>query len=189
MSLEKAVYRILQLYRSLQSYFRSESESQARFRRLASAFDDPMTEIYLLFYESVLPTFTHLNLLLQREDPNIYLVADEIRAFFLKLLIKLVKLRVIKAASDITAIDFLSSDNQLDNSTMMVGLVTKQCLRRLLDEGDITDHEHKKFYKAVRAFYMDAASQALKKLPFTDCVLNHAKFLNFEKKKSALLMQ
>ena len=106
-----------------------------------------------------------MNLLLQREDPNIYLVADQIRAFMLKLLSKFVKVRVIKAASDITAVDYLSSDNQLDNSTTMVGLATKQCLRRLLDDGDIGDHEHK-FYKAVRAFYVDAANQALKKLPF-----------------------
>ena len=75
---------------------------------------------------------------------------------------KFVKLRVIKAANDITAVDFLSSDNHLDDSTIVVGLVTKQCLRHLLDEGDITDHEYKKFYNAVRVFYMDAASQVLK---------------------------
>lgn len=76
-SQEKAVHRILQLYQSLQSYFRSEEESQARFGRLSLAFDDPI----VLFYQSVLPTFTQLSLLLQQEDPNIYLVADEIRAF------------------------------------------------------------------------------------------------------------
>ena len=42
LNLEKAVYRILKLYRSLQSYFRSESEPQARFTRLCTAFDDPI---------------------------------------------------------------------------------------------------------------------------------------------------
>lgn len=78
LSLERAVYRNLQLYNSLQSYFKSESESQARFNRLVVAFGDPMTEVFLLFYESVLPTFTRVNLLLQQEDPNIYLVADAI---------------------------------------------------------------------------------------------------------------
>lgn len=71
LSLEKAVYRILQLYNSLQSYFKYEEESQARFSRLLAAFEDPMTEVYLLFYESVLPTFTHINLLLQRESQYI----------------------------------------------------------------------------------------------------------------------
>ena len=104
-----------------------------------------------------------------------------------KLLSKIVKIRVLKAASDITAVDFSSSDNHLDDLTIMVGLVTKQCLRRLLDGGDITDNGCKNFYSAVRAFYMDAASQALKKLPFTDDVLNHARFLNFEKKEKCVL--
>ena len=49
LSLEKAVYRILQLYNSLQSYFRSEAESQPRFKRLAATFEKPLTEVYLLF--------------------------------------------------------------------------------------------------------------------------------------------
>ena len=71
-----------------------------------------MTEVYLLFYLSV---FTQLNHLLQRENPNIYLVADEIRAFLQKLLNKFARVKVLKAASDITAIDFLSSDNYLDD--------------------------------------------------------------------------
>ena len=61
----------------------------------------------------------------------------------------------------------------------MVGLVTKQCLRCLLDGGDITNHGYEKFYSAVWAFYMNAA---LKKLPFTDSVLSHTKLLNFEKR-------
>ena len=46
LSLEHAVQRILLLYNSLQSYFRSEEESQLRFARLRNAFDDPMTEVY-----------------------------------------------------------------------------------------------------------------------------------------------
>ena len=68
----------------LKSYFRSEAESQARFKRLLNLFEDPMTEVYLLFYQSVLPTFMHTNLLLQREDPSIFLVADTIRSFLKK---------------------------------------------------------------------------------------------------------
>ena len=72
-------------------------------------------------------------------------IADEIRAFLQKLLSKFIKIRVLKAASDITAVDFSSSDNHLDDLTIMVGLVTKQCLRRLLDGGDITDYGLRSF--------------------------------------------
>ena len=81
LSLEKAIYRILQLYVSLQSYFKSESESQAWFAWLLAAFNNTITEVYLLFYEALLPTFTNLTLLLQWEDLNIFLVGDAICSF------------------------------------------------------------------------------------------------------------
>ena len=60
---------------------------------------DPGSQVYMN-HKSILPTFTHLNLLLQREDPNIYLVADAIRSFFKKLLSKFIKLPVIRNADD-----------------------------------------------------------------------------------------
>lgn len=50
LSLEKAVTRILELYASLVSYFKSSSEPQARYTRLQEKFSDCMTEVYLLFY-------------------------------------------------------------------------------------------------------------------------------------------
>ena len=183
LSLEKAVYRILQLYASLQSYFRSESESQARFVRLRSAFDNPMTEVYLLFYEAVLPTFTCLNLLMQREDPCIFLVADEMRSFLRKILAKFVTIQAIKSKNDVTAVPYECVTNQLDNDHITIGITTKSCLMKLFDDGSICDRDKDVFFTAVRAFYMEAVAQALKKLPFDDLVLKHAKFLNFEKRE------
>ena len=55
LSLEHAVERILKQYESLKSYFRSEDESQPRFKRLHDLFEDPMTEVHLLFFQSILP--------------------------------------------------------------------------------------------------------------------------------------
>ena len=142
-----------------------------------------MTEVYLLFYEALLPTFTNLNLLLQREDPNIFLVADAIHSFLKKLLAKFVTIQVIKAHTDIFAVDFQCPDNQLDDDKITIGFVTKQCLLKLFDEESIDDTEKKRFYSAVRAFYIEATLEALRKLPFHDSVLHNAKFLNFEKKE------
>ena len=45
-----------------------------------------MTEIYLLYFQSVLPTFNRFNLFLQREVPSIFLVADGIQSFLKSLL-------------------------------------------------------------------------------------------------------
>ena len=59
LSLERAVNRILKQYATLKSYFNYENEQQAQFERLVSLFQDPMTEVYLLFIQNVLPCFTH----------------------------------------------------------------------------------------------------------------------------------
>lgn len=183
LSLEKAINRILQLYPSLESYFKSENESQSRFQRLLAAFSNPMTEVYLFFYQSVLPTFTNINLLLQQEHPNIFLVAKAIRRFLRQLLSKFITIRAIKANEEVTDVDFNNSENQLTDSNLVIGFVTKQKLQKLFDDGDISDLNKKKFYIAVRSFYIDATSQALAKLPFDDPVLNNSVFVNFEEKE------
>ncbi len=88
----------------------------------------------------------------------------KLRRFIKQLLSKFVTIRAIKAKADITEVDFNSCENQLDDSNLVVGFVTKQKLNKLFDEGDISELNKTKFYKAVRSFYIDAASQALKKL-------------------------
>ena len=57
-------------------FFQSENFADRRFIRLQSSFNDPLTEVYLLFYQAVLPCFTNFNKLLQREEPLIYKLYD-----------------------------------------------------------------------------------------------------------------
>ena len=73
-------------------------------------------------------------------------------------------------------------DNQLSDSELTIGVITKQLLHKLFEDGDIDDNAKKTFYKSVRSYYVDAVSQALQKLPFTDDLLNHSKFLNFQQR-------
>ena len=138
-----------------------------------------MSEVYLLFYQHVLPVFTSLNLLLQREHPTIFLIPTEIRSFLKKVFSKFVTVRAIKEAQDVTEVDFTSIANQLDDTNITIGIAR---LKKLLDDGDISERQERIFYKAVRSFFIDAASEALQKLPFSDEVLNHCKFVNFEVK-------
>ena len=44
-------------------------ETANRFAHLQSVFSAPITELYLLFYQSALQVFLHFNIFLQREDP------------------------------------------------------------------------------------------------------------------------
>ena len=67
----QAIERALKQYPALKNYFISKKESQARFQRQKRQFEDPMTEVYLLFLESSLVPFDYFNLLLQREEPCI----------------------------------------------------------------------------------------------------------------------
>lgn len=53
-------------------------ETAPRFQRLQSAFTSPMTEIYFLFYEAGLQTFVNFNKFLQREDPLIPVISEQI---------------------------------------------------------------------------------------------------------------
>ena len=78
LSLELAINRCLKQYPSLKSYFLSEDETAARFLRLKKLFEDPMTEIYLLFFQSILPTLNCANKFLQREEPLIHLLQPQL---------------------------------------------------------------------------------------------------------------
>ena len=90
--------------------------SQARFQRLRALYADPMTEVYLMFYETSLQIFVHFNKFLQREDPIIFVVLDQMRSFFKKLLGKFVKVAIIKAAErDLTTVMFEDPENQLSS--------------------------------------------------------------------------
>jgi len=183
LSLQLAVERSLKQYPSLRSYFRSSDESQARFVRLKNLFEDPLTEVYLMFLQSNLPTFTHMNLFLQRDEPLIHILLPQLTKLLTRVLGKFVKSSVLaKAVADrkLTEIDFKSLQNQVDDVDLGIGMITKKTAHDLFDEGDITAHQLKVFYKAVRAFYVRAVEYLLKWCPFTDDLLKHSTWINFE---------
>ena len=118
LSLERGV---LQQYDGLRSYFLFEGigimactyvytmpymfncyvldDRSPRFQRLHRAFTNPMTEIYLLFYESALQTFIKFNTFLQREDPLIPIICEQMDSFLTKLASKFVPVCAITAAN------------------------------------------------------------------------------------------
>jgi len=81
LSLECAVTRTLRMYQALCSYFLSQEAQPNRLERLIEWFTDPMTEVYLYFYQYALQSFVNFNKYLQREDPLISKLHDEINRF------------------------------------------------------------------------------------------------------------
>ena len=117
-----------------QVIFLSLDEVQIRFK---CSFENPLTKVYLLFYEAVISLFTPFNKFLQRETHYIHLIMDKIESFFSNLISKLLKVQAIKETkqdSKLYDINFREVENQLTDATLFNGLTTKQNLYKLLSE-------------------------------------------------------
>ena len=68
--------------------------------------------------------------------------------------------------------------SHIDNA-VYIRISTRQLLNRLIDNGEATHTEERRFYQAVRAFYCTATDYALKHLPLNDRVSQNARFVNF----------
>ena len=144
LSLECAVERTLRQYAALKSYFMSSDERQPRFLRLKELFSKPIVEVYLLFYQAVMPMFTTLNTFLQRETPCVHLVHDVLKSFVRKVFGKFIKISAMRSLHEgdgLLDIDFVSVEEQLDNSSIFIGFTTRQLIRKLYNDGDISDSE------------------------------------------------
>ena len=82
-----------------------------------------MTEIYLFFYEAVLQTFVNFNKFLQREDPLMPIISEQIESFLTKLAGKFVPVSSIKAAGeDITRLKYAEVSNQLPGIYILISI-------------------------------------------------------------------
>jgi hypothetical protein len=183
LSLERAVERTLKQYSSLRSYFLSESETLPRFVRLQKLFGDPMTEIYLLFFQSVLPCFTRANQFLQREEPLIHILQPQLLNLLKKILAKFLKVAVVSHCLNdgtLVSVDYKALSNQVTDKELAIGFSTKQTACQLHQAGDITSHQLKKFYKAGREFLIRATEYLMKWCPLNDELLTAATWLIFE---------
>ena len=179
LSREACIDRALKQYPSLTSYFASQKEiSDTRLSRLKQYFADPRTEIYLLFYSSVLPLFTEVNKLLQYEEPKIHVMSSELTSFMYKLLGRFL---LVSAYKDrlITDIDIDDSNNFLPDQQIMIGFTTRSYIQKHC----ILPAEEKKIISACKSFYVAAYRYATSHLPFSDEVLKHAEVLQFEQRE------
>ena len=102
------------------------------------------------------------------------LINDEMISFIKKLCGKFLPLDELKNTSSLLQANVL---NQVSDSKLFIGYLTRQRLRELEDDG-LECTKIVKFFSAVRKFYEATFSYAVKNLPFDDIVLKHAKFVN-----------
>lgn len=178
LSREVCVNRVLQQYPSLKSYFESQPEvrGDARLLRLQRAFKDPLTEVYLLFFQSVLPLFTEVNKLLQSEEPKCHKMITELTSFMRKLFGRFLDVSAFKD-KPVHEVDPCASF--LSNSDIMVGFTT----RSVMQKHDILPREEDVVLDGCRKFYIAACEYAIAHLPFKNELLKHAQFLQFSNRK------
>ena len=140
--------------RMLGSKATSTAMMTVRFKHLQQQFEDPMTEVHLFFYQSVLQQFVHVNKFMQLENPIIPILHDELHHFLRKLFCHFLDVRRVKevGAELIDPYDDLAqrTDQQLD-----IGFATKNKLGILVHDGYNTN-KIKLFYCGVRSFYVEA---------------------------------
>ena len=181
--LELCINRELRKYIGLKSYFLSEQFADNRFRRLRSAYEDPMTEVYLLFYQAILPVFTTFNKLLQREEPLIYRLHEAQQRFMHKLASKFIKPAVIhelKSRHECFSSLDISLGNQKDDIDLGIGSLTRSTMKHLLDDGDINQIQVDMFFDGVRTFYGRAYDYCVQWLPLH--LLKSCAFVDFGKR-------
>ena len=170
----------------LNCLFAEINENNPRFKRLKKTFADPIVEVYHLFFQAVLPTFTFPNKFLQREDPCIYAAHGQLNEFVRRPLGKFVQIDKIKAAKTVDKVNFEEESQQLKDGQLFIGFATRQLLNKLVDEGYIDERKRDQFYQAMRHFYHRAALAAISKLPLQDDTLIHAKFADFLQRENCL---
>ena len=161
----------------------------ARSERLTTMYSDPMTEVYLMFYQAMLQVYVRFNTFLWREDPLIPVLHSEVNSFLKKLFSRFIKVGAIQAVkADIISIDY---ENQLPgkkyfamklhvnsslylyvDTSLFIGIMTCQLLMALEQDGDISSNQVKKFYKGVQLFYISAVGYAIiEHLPLNNTLL------------------
>ena len=93
-----------------------------------------MLEVYLFFFQSVIPTLTNANKFLQQEQPLIHILLSRLISLLKKMLTKFVKPSSI---ADSESSSFDEESCLLAFGDIWIGFQTKQLLSKLLIDGDM----------------------------------------------------
>ena len=182
LSKELCIQRVLQQFPSLKSYFASQKQvkSDLRLLRLQKYFMDPLTEICLLFYQSVLPLFSEINTFLQFEEPKIHTARSELVCFIQKLLGRFLLVKAFKDVP-IPEVGVQDPDNFLDDNRIMIGFTTRQAFK----SNNLLPREEAKVVSCCRSFFVMAYEYAVSHISFSDRLLKHAEVLQVENRETA----
>ena len=143
-----------------------------------------MLEVYLLFFQSVLPVLTNANKFLQREEPLIHVLHAQLKSLFKKVMGKFVKplsIADVESRNELSSFRFDDESHHLALTDIWIGFQTKQVLSKALNSGDINEHICGKFLAAAKSFFVKVATYLQKWCPVDDDLLVNAEWLDFDK--------
>ena len=159
LSLGKCLERTLKQWDSLESYFLSyfdlqddtEADGQTnRETRLVKAFKSPITRLYAMFVQSVIPVFDSFNTFLQSEEPLIHILLQSTIRLHRSLLTRFIRPQVISSSEELTHIDLDNPDFLRSDDEIFIGAMSKQYAQ---DSDIIGTSQYKKFLKECKKFY------------------------------------
>ena len=185
--LELCINQELKKYNGLKSYFQSENFADERFKHFQAVLNNPMTAIYLYFYQAVLPCFTNFNKLFQHKEPLIYKLHEAQQHFMSKLASRFIKSLSIQdqklSNSSLATLD-IDIKNQKDNINLGIGIITCNILKRLFNNGDIVQNDADCFFNGVHDFFVKAFNYCIKLLLLDDSFIKNLVFIDFEKRNN-----
>ena len=87
----------------------------------------------------------------------------------------------IKSAPQVSGINI---DNHKPQEELFIGICTKNLLNKLLEDGEVSALDKQTFFAGVLAFYSEAFSYGVEKLPINDSVLKNSIFADISKRES-----
>ena len=119
------------------------TKPKTRIERIHACLLDPNTKMYCLFLKSTTPVFNSVNLLLQRDEPGIHLLKDELLRLLTELYVRFLTPKSISECDDLR-IDFKNRKFQKDRQDLVIGAATKH----YLDVHKLSHSQKDTFYKA-----------------------------------------
>ena len=127
---------------------------------MVKLFKNPVTKLYCLFAQAVIPTFDIFNTYLQSEEPLVHLLYQS--TLLHSLLSRVVLPEVISAADDLLEIDLEDSSILRDSNVILIGMTTKRYAR---SNDMIGTYVYKKFLKECKDFYIKCGTYLQKSVP------------------------
>ena len=119
-------------------------EKPSREKRLVNGMKQPVSKLYTMSVQSVIPIFDSFNTFLRAEEPLIHILYHSTLRLYRSLLSRLILFEVISQSDDMQSIN-LEDPHVLKNfNIIFIGAMTKQYAR---DSDIIGSSKYKKFLK------------------------------------------